>query len=426
MAAIGIGIGLSIGKSGASFSSYWKSRTDLFLFFGETSKITGGKLYNQMNGSTDWLTVAGSPNTFQTPNTAAYIAADTDYIWWRTDGSARPTNTTTAELIGYDLPRTLVKYDNAAPNTIRWIAILKSTATPSASDYNKLHTSFDLPLFWSGVLNVNGVLKSNRGLAQQLWTPESVYEAETAIILAAMTTAPDATRAGKINDFVLGLKTDSLWAKLDVLQVYAAHAADSSLLNWKNPGTDDAVLVSTPAFAVDEGYTGAAGKYINSNFNPGDGGAYNFVQDSAFVGLYCRTNVTETKTDFGSYDGTRAFYGYIKITTIGGRVRLNDNTNHDGSGVSSSLGMHIYTRTASNVVKGYENGTERISATTASNGVPNNNMFVLTSNLSGSPDTVDTKQIAVFCAGSGLSAAQAGQLTTRVEAFMDAIGKGVV
>ena len=100
-----------IGIPFKSSSSYWSHQSEV-LFFGEISKITGGRLYNQKFGATDYLTVGGAAGTytFQCPNTAAYINADTDYIWFKTNAVQR--TTTTAELIGYDFARTIVKYEN--------------------------------------------------------------------------------------------------------------------------------------------------------------------------------------------------------------------------------------------------------------------------------------------------------------------------
>ena len=55
-------------------------------------------------------------------HTAPYETADTDYIWFKTDSSQR--TTTTAELIGYDFTRTIVKYANVTPYAIEAIMIL--------------------------------------------------------------------------------------------------------------------------------------------------------------------------------------------------------------------------------------------------------------------------------------------------------------
>lgn len=47
-----------------SWLSYWKKQTDTLLFFGQTTNITGGRLYNEMNGSSDYLTVGGSAGSY--------------------------------------------------------------------------------------------------------------------------------------------------------------------------------------------------------------------------------------------------------------------------------------------------------------------------------------------------------------------------
>ena len=150
---------------GFSWSSYWAAQSEVLLFFAETKNIADGKLYNQMSGSTDYLTVAGSPNTFQCPNTAAYIAADTaDRIWFNTDTNQNVP--TTAELIGYDFTRTLIKYLDASPYTIEWIAILK----PAATVTDKMRDSFHLSVWWDNVLSAHGYVKGNRGAGQSVWT----------------------------------------------------------------------------------------------------------------------------------------------------------------------------------------------------------------------------------------------------------------
>lgn len=157
--------------SGISWSSYWAHQSEV-LFFGEISKITGGRLYNQKSGATDYLTVGGAAGsyTFQCPNTAAYKSADTDYIWFKTDETQR--TATEAELIGYDLQRTPVKYDDDSPNSIRAIMILSSAVTGVKRD--RLFRDMWLMPLWDNNLNAYGHIKSNR-TGQNLWTPEPTY-----------------------------------------------------------------------------------------------------------------------------------------------------------------------------------------------------------------------------------------------------------
>jgi hypothetical protein len=167
---IGIGNRIKIGGGGGqSWESYWASQPEV-LFFGLYSEISGGQMPNKVTGSSDYLTVAGAvgSETYQCPNTAPYIAADTDYIWFKTDTSQR--TVTTAELIGYDLQRTPVKYGDAAPNEIVAIIILNAAVTGTKRD--NLFRDMWLPILWDNNLNGYGHIKDNR-IGQQLWTPEA-------------------------------------------------------------------------------------------------------------------------------------------------------------------------------------------------------------------------------------------------------------
>lgn len=122
---------------------------------------------NKVTGATDFLTVAGvaGSETYQCPNTAAYIAADRDFIWF--DGVGDQRTVTTAELIGYDLQRTPVKYGDTSPNAIVAIMILKSAVTGAKRD--KLFTDMWLPVMWDNSLSAYGHVKDNRGAVQVLF-----------------------------------------------------------------------------------------------------------------------------------------------------------------------------------------------------------------------------------------------------------------
>lgn len=155
--------------------------TNKLLFYGLYSEISDGKMPNKIGS--DWLTVSGSvgSETYQCPNATPYIDADTDYIWFNTNGDQRIVST--SELIGYDLQRTPVKYDNSTPYQIRAIAIIKSGETLTESEKNIIFKYFELPVFWDGLLNIYGRIKGNRSGEQQLWTPEILLGSE--IILNA-------------------------------------------------------------------------------------------------------------------------------------------------------------------------------------------------------------------------------------------------
>lgn len=68
----------------------------------------------------------------------------------------------TANLVELDYDSLVVKYDNTEPHHVRMIGILKDSFTPTTDQLNQLHQLFELYVYWSGVYNDYGVLKSNR------------------------------------------------------------------------------------------------------------------------------------------------------------------------------------------------------------------------------------------------------------------------
>ena len=298
----GVGKGVLLSDS-KSWSSYWtpQSLGAKILFWGKVSEISGGQMPNKVTGATDFLTVAGSPYTFQTPNTAPYIAADTDYIWFKTNAVQR--TTTTAELIGYDLQRTPVKYGDIAPNTLTEIIILKASEVLTASEINSLHAYMHLSMFWSGVENDYGSLKSNRA-GQQLWTPESVYEAETVSYLARLGTAMSDPQKSAVNDLIVAAKAHGWWTPFKVIRLWHMHNEADSLLNIKG-NTNAATKVLTPNFTAYSGWVSdEAGAGLNNNYIPSSEG--DMTQDDAsFIEYYANFSNLESNRFSGGLDGTR-------------------------------------------------------------------------------------------------------------------------
>jgi hypothetical protein len=162
----GLGERIGIGKSSGGWTP--KKIESKVLFWGVVSEITGGHMPNKVTGATDFLTVAGSPATYTCPNTAPYIAADTsDRVWFNTDVLQR--DATTSELIGYDFGRTLVKYDDLAPYTIREIIILKAGEVLTTAESNSIRDYMWLSIWWDGTLSLYGHTKGNRGIAKSTW-----------------------------------------------------------------------------------------------------------------------------------------------------------------------------------------------------------------------------------------------------------------
>ena len=260
MIKIGIGTSLGIGSSGGIWSPL--RIVSKLLYWGVISEITSGKMYNKVTGRTaEYLTIGGSAGTYTFQATGAdYIAADTDYIWFKTDTTQR--TTTEAELVGYDLPRTPVKYDSTTPYLLREIIILKAGEVLSTSEENAMRDYMNLSIWWSNVLSSYGNLKGNRGSQQSFWFSSAEYRAVNSVFI----TKPSVADATIQNTLMEAIVAAGVWSKAKVVDMFAVHSEDCSLINWKSPGTFNPTLISTPVWTQYKGYKGASGKALNSNF----------------------------------------------------------------------------------------------------------------------------------------------------------------
>lgn len=281
---------------------------------------------------------------------------------------------------------------------------------------------FALTLQGQKVLTYDGKVLTNDGkILIQNYVPESK------IIFAAMGTTPDSDRKRLIDNFVRDLIDDGIWAKLDFLYILAAHAENSSLLNWINPGTFDATNVHVTAYEVDRGYTGdGANDYLNSNYNPNTD-AINYLQDDASMGVYVRTDVAENNCDIGGYSTIPTISAQIfsRLAADGISTRINDAA--DLTPVNTdSRGFFIVTRTRANARRIYKNKISIGNDTQVSVGRPNIDIFILARNSNGSDGNHSIKQVSAAFAGSGMTQINVNNFHDRLETYLDALGAGVV
>ncbi len=420
--AIGIGIQFSRG-GGQSWESYWVSQPEV-LFFGLYSEISGGQMPNKVTGATDYLTVAGvaGSETYQTPNTAPYQTADTDYVWFKTDVSQRIT--TTAELIGYDFTRTIVKYGNVSPNAIEAIMILKSDV-----DTAKMRDDFDLSIWWSNVLSYHGNTKDNRAAEKSVWTAESVLDAATVSLIARMTAlseTPDAARQGVLNTAIVADKTAGLWTKYDAFWLMAAHGKDSGLLNII-ADEFNLTLVSTPAFTTDRGYTGnGTDAALNCNYTPASDASKYLINACSF-GMYVRTNNNTGTHMMSAYDGRAERLIMLAPRESDGYGYFAINNANERTAVADSSGMWIISRTASNAYKIYRNGVEVVAKTGVTSGaLLNAVLHLLCYNNNGTLANFSNREASLAFIGGVMTQTDVTNFQTIwVDGYLDTIGAKV-
>lgn len=126
------------------------------------------------------------------------------------------------------------------------------------------------------------------------------YCAEARTLFAAMTVQPTRGRKARINEFINRLKAASIWTKIDIMYVPAAHDEQAARLNWKAPGSFTLTAVNSPTFATDRGFTGnGTSSYLDTGWDPGTNAVY-YTQNDAHNAVYPSTPTTATGLSSGT------------------------------------------------------------------------------------------------------------------------------
>ena len=196
------------------------------------------------------------------------------------------------------------------------------------------------------------------------------FSPEALTLFNAITAKPMFARAGIIDDCITALIRAGVWAKLDCLYLFAAEDSQAALLNWKNPGTFDASVVSAPTFTANSGYLGnGSSSYVTSNFNASTAGGQ-YAQDAATMFAH---NGLVAILDAGIMGYVTSANCAIFPRETGNTASLEINgdavtlipASTDGSGLWSA------TRRSSTEVEGYRNGVSLGSVSCTSEALVN-------------------------------------------------------
>ncbi len=243
----------------------------------------------------------------------------------------------------------------------------------------------------------------------------NVYSAAAQSLFARFTTPPTTVRKTLINNLIVSLVDAGVWAKLDAFYMLAAADAQSSLLNWVFTSYTP-TAVNSPAFVVDQGYTGnGSTSYLDTGFNPTTASSPKFVQDSAHQALWSRTNLANgagVSSDMGNVNS----HINRHQTTAG----LASGRPNAGSGLNYAPGSYpgyaAWTRSAAAVWEAYAQGVDGGGGTNASAAPTNATFRVCAGNGFG------VNQIAAAHFGSNLTASEMLAAYNALAAYLVAIG----
>jgi hypothetical protein len=202
------------------------------------------------------------------------------------------------------------------------------------------------------------------------------------------------------NTLLMSMKTDGVWAKLDVFYNFANNGGrDFSRINWKNPSATVATLFNSITFNTNVGFQGnGLDMYIDTNFQLSSG--TNYTQNNASRYVYINS------ASGSIYDGSETF----AINTFRSGTSTAQRINQGVVGVSAfayntNQGMKSIHRTSTTNVTLF-NGTVSDTRTVSSAVTVAANQFILRSVL-----TYGAHTISMYAVGASLVSENANFIT---------------
>lgn len=239
----------------------------------------------------------------------------------------------------------------------------------------------------------------------------SPYVPQARELFAQFTTDVPNSRKALMNDVFKALIASGAYAKLDLLQVYAAPTQQIALLNWVSSQYVGST-VNSPVFTVDRGFAfDGASSYISTGFNPVTATGSKYTQNDASQGIW-------------AYDVTPAGRAGATNNRVGWDVnpqtysRANDATT-TGNAVGTDARLFAWSRSASGSYVQRVNGTDLATVSVASTSISN---AVLTVGRIGGLSTYGAGGARLYYAGAALSAAQSLAVYNAFSTYLTAIG----
>lgn len=230
----------------------------------------------------------------------------------------------------------------------------------------------------------------------------------------ANSTLTDVTTKNAINQFVLDLKSNSLWTLGKYL--YLGFLGDSTKVKYNLFAPSSNVLTLSSGWTYDsQGMQGnGTSAFARTSFIANTSASLN----SKFIGIYSQTNVDSLSAEIGAFNGgyvdwllpryDNSIYGQLSM----GSTPYQTTTNIDSRGFIS------VSRTANNVLKIYKGGTLLATKTQVSTGQPAVEDYLACFNNDGSNAWYSNRKISVYVRMDGLSDTQVSNLKTCIDTML--------
>lgn len=257
-----------------------------------------------------------------------------------------------------------------------------------------------------------------------------LFDTDAQAYFDAVVAAGGSVSAGRktlLNTLITGLKTNGTWSKRDRLWVFAAENSQSALVDLKARSL--ATVTAAPTFTVDQGYAGnGSSSYVNTGFLPSTG--VQMTLNAHHVTVYVRTSRTtaDASTVVGAQTTTPSTVEvaiYPRFTGNVVHMRAGDAA-AAGPNQTNAQGCWTINRSGASAKEWYKNAASFSTTGVAAVALPAFALYVGAKNNSGTAGQFSSDQFALLSVGGSLSGAEIAADQTVLEAYLDAIGAGVL
>lgn len=244
------------------------------------------------------------------------------------------------------------------------------------------------------------------------------YASEAEKVFATMEPPPPQSLRPAMRTLINSLKSANVWQELDLLYVFAVHAADAACINWKNPGQYTATQFGNLLFTANSGFTGdGSSAYLSTNFNPLTNGV-NFLQNDACYGGWQLNNA---QSDFATWASTLTSNNRSVIVTRTTsdltQYRINSSSAVTVSN-TDSRGLFVADRSDGSNASIYKNGSLVSTDALASGTITSATFQVF---LAGTTNFSSSSTAVFFCGGS-LGATKQAALYSALQTYLQSVG----
>lgn len=241
----------------------------------------------------------------------------------------------------------------------------------------------------------------------------AAFDADAQSFFTANSTLTDVTTKNAINQFVLDLKTNSLWTLGKYM--YLGFLGDSTKVKYNLFAPSSNVLTISSGWTYDsEGMQGnGTSAYAQTGFIPSG----NTDKNSQSIGVYSQTNVDELGCEIGSFDGSNREHLFIKFGGIS-LVNLAASGYYTPT-ATTSRGFVLLNRVSQTTINEFIGSSKilnDVATYTTYDITPQDYLSALNNN--GTAQYFSTKKNSLYFRFQGLNDTQVANLKTCIETLL--------